>query len=95
MNERPPLYIYDRFGQEEPLKLLTNGSFVAISMTVGDYDGDGYDDLCVVNGGIGDMTVFWGGKNGLNIENKTVFGKALDMNDAGAASTTAGRMLLR
>lgn len=192
MNERPPLYIYDRFGQEEPLKLPTNGSFDAIftdlsgdgtddlvvacqhngvlsditavvyygseqglcekyrteltvpnafgvvagdfkgcgkkdlafisgkkirlfpytelgiqackyedlainaiSMTVGDYDGDGYDDLCVVNGGIGDMTVYWGGKNGLNIENKTVFGKALDMNDAGAASTTAGRMLLR
>ena len=67
----------------------------AISMTIGDYDGDGFEDLCVVNGGTGDMTVYWGGKDGLNTENKTVFGKALATNDSGATSTTAGRMLLR
>ena len=30
MNERPPLYIYDRPGQEAPLCLPTNGAFDAI-----------------------------------------------------------------
>ena len=30
MNERPPMYIYDRPGQEAPLCLPTNGAFDAI-----------------------------------------------------------------
>ena len=192
MNERPPLYIYDRPGQEAPLCLPTNGAFdaiftdlsgdgtedlvvacqhngvlsditalvyygsgqglcekyrteltvpnafgvaagdfrgrgkkdlvfisgkklrlfpytelgiqackfedldiSAISLTARDYDGDGFEDLCVVNGGTGDMTVYWGSENGLDLENKTDFGKALPLGDSGTASTTAGRMLLR
>ena len=67
----------------------------AMSITVGDYDGDGYDDICVINGGTGDMSIYWGGKDGIDPQNKTVFGKKRENTDAGATSTTSGRMLLR
>ena len=67
MNERPPLYVYDRFGQEKPLELPTNGSFDAIFT---DLSGDGTDDLvvaCQHNGVLSDITavVYYGSEKGL------------------------------
>ncbi len=67
----------------------------AVSMAVGDFDGDGYDDLYVINPGTLDNAIYWGSEKGLDPENKTVFGKELKMSDSAFTSTTAGRMLMR
>lgn len=67
----------------------------AISFAAGDLDGDGYDDLYVLTAGSGDLVVYWGGPDGLNVENKSVFANAAIPDDSRATSTTAGRMMFR
>ncbi len=44
MDEKPPIYVYDKLNQSEPLVLPTNGSFDAI---FADLNGDGTEDLVV------------------------------------------------
>ncbi len=67
----------------------------AVSMTIGDFDGDGYDDLYVINPNTLDNSIYWGGPEGLNPENRTVFGKEIKLGEGALTSTTAGRMLMR
>lgn len=65
----------------------------AVSVAVGDLDGDGYDDLYVFHQGTGELAVYWGGSDGLQMDRKTVIGKFQLINDHRANSTTAGRKL--
>ncbi len=67
----------------------------ALSIAVDDIDGDGYDDLYVMNAAKGDLTVYWGGEDGINIERKTDFGTPLANQDRRSSSTTAGRKKAR
>lgn len=66
-----------------------------LSMASGDLDGDGYDDLYIMNGETSAMTVFWGGPDGLKFENKTDFGSEIKFTDGRTGSTTLGRKLFR
>ncbi len=66
-----------------------------LSMAAGDLDGDGYDDLYIMNGETAAMTVFWGSPEGLSAENKTDFGKKIRFADFRTGSTTVGRKLFR
>ena len=68
----------------------------AISLSAGDLDGDGYDDLFIIRPKTGDVAVLWGGPEGLSAENMTVFGKQSDSaEDSRGSSTSAGRKFLR
>lgn len=67
----------------------------ALSLSAGDLDGDGYDDLYVIYANTGNVAVYWGGDDGINPERKTVFGPTSDMENFRSASTTAGRKLFR
>ena len=68
----------------------------AISLAAGDLDGDGYDDLFIIRPKTGDVAVLWGGPEGLNAEDITIFGKQSDSaEDSRGSSTTAGRKFLR
>ena len=67
----------------------------AMSVSAGDIDGDGYDDLYVILQGTCEVAVFWGGEDGINPDRKTVFGKPTSIDSSLATSTTAGRKLFR
>ncbi len=62
-----------------------------LTMTVGDLDGDGYDDLYVMHQGDGSLTIYWGGEDGINPDRKTDFGVPTQLDIRGA--TTAGRVI--
>lgn len=66
----------------------------AISIAAGDLDGDGYDDLYVMNGDAS-LTVYWGGEDGLDPDRKTDLGATIDTSGFEVASTTPGRKLAR
>ncbi|MBO5955196.1 MAG: VCBS repeat-containing protein [Clostridia bacterium] len=66
-----------------------------LSMAAGDLDGDGYDDLYIMNAETCAMTVFWGSPDGLSAENKTDFGTKIPFPDFRTGSTTVGRKLFR
>ena len=73
MNEKPPLYIFDRAGQEEPIELPTNGSFDALFV---DLYGRGVEDLvvaCQHNGVHSDVSavIYFGSEIGLSEKYKT------------------------
>ena len=44
-------------------------------ITTGDFDGDGFDDLACRKEGATATTVYWGGKNGLDVAEKTEVGE--------------------
>ncbi len=67
----------------------------AISLSAGDLDGDGYDDLFAIRANTGDVVVYWGGKDGINPDRKTVFGPTVDVDNSRSTSTTEGRKLFR
>lgn len=73
MNEKPPLYVFDRADQAEPLKLSTNGSFDALFV---DLYNRGVEDLvvaCQHNGVHSDVSavIYFGSEIGLSEKYKT------------------------
>ncbi len=95
------------FQSENELRIFYNGDLgieanvydkidaKCLSMAAGDLDGDGYDDLYIMNGETAAMTVFWGSKDGLSADNKTDFGAEIKFTDFRTGSTTVGRKLFR
>ncbi len=95
------------FQSENELRIFYNGELgieankyekidaKCLSMAAGDLDGDGYDDLYIMNGDTAAMTVFWGSPEGLSADNKTDFGKEITFTDSRTGSTTIGRKLFR
>ncbi len=66
-----------------------------LSIAAGDLDGDGYDDLYVMHAGSAELSVYWGGPDGLSADNKTDFGLPMELMDSRGTSTTAGRKFAR
>ncbi len=66
-----------------------------LSMAAADIDGDGYDDLYIMNAETAAMTIYWGSPEGLKADNKTDFGTEIKFTDFRTGSTTIGRKLFR
>lgn len=65
----------------------------AISVSSGDLDGDGYDDLYVL-GEDGIMRIYWGSSEGITADNVTELGYKVKIHEE-CRSTTGGRFAIR
>lgn len=87
------IFYQSELGIEE--NRYTELAISGISLAAADLDGDGYDDLYVIHQGTGEIAVYWGGEDGINVERRTVFGKPAVISDTRSNATTEGRKLFR
>ncbi len=75
--------------------IYTDLDIAGISIAAGDLDGDGYDDLYIMHQTTGHLSIYWGGPDGINPDNKTDFGTCAPIDDYRSSATTEGRKLYR